>query len=152
MRKFFCDICGEQMPPEYTGALKTEQGSVEEICHVTDVCPKCLYVGRNLNPRQIILAEWKRGLEKKNTKKGKSSKDGKDTSVRGRGSIEKRNIHAALVLYRERTRLAGGFAQLEELTGFSDTKLQNMLEGQKFPLEDWRVVGQALETLETPAG
>lgn len=144
MKKYFCDICGEPMPADYVGASQKPAGSIESICGVSDVCPKCAYIGDAISPKQVLLGEWKRRVaEKKNLQQGQTG----EGEIKGRNSVEKRGIYEAFLQYRQRVGL-DGFGPLQSLTGFSDTKLFGMLEGQKFSLADWRSLGKALQQLE----
>lgn len=144
MKKYFCDICGEPMPVDYMGAPQRQVGTLENICGAADVCPKCAYIGDSMNPRKILLEEWKRRVLEK---KGGTNAQSEEKEFRGRNSVEKRGIYEEFVRYRQRVGL-DGFGPLQNATGFSDTKLFGMLEGQKFSLADWRTLGKAIRELE----
>lgn len=74
----------------------------------------------------------------------------KSTSFTGQGAREKKRIHEALLAYR-RAHCLGSFAQLAAVADVevTDAVLRSAAQGEKLPMELWRKIGAALDSLGT---
>ena len=72
----------------------------------------------------------------------------KVTGFTGQGAREKKRIHEALMAYR-RAHGLGSFTQLASLAGgeVTDSVLRAAAQGEKLPMEQWRKIGAALDSL-----
>ena len=59
MQKFYCDVCGEEMPAGYKRPEMVKVGSLEQLCGAQDVCTVCGGVAGNINIAKLLLPAWR---------------------------------------------------------------------------------------------
>lgn len=69
-------------------------------------------------------------------------------TIKGRGSYEKKAIYQRLIDYRSKHGLGSLKTIADASNGLSETELRLMINGQKYPLIRWQMVGDALDKLE----
>lgn len=69
-------------------------------------------------------------------------------TIKGRGSYEKKAIYQRLIDYRSKHGLGSLKTVADASNGVSETELRLMINGQKYPLIRWQMVGDALDKLE----
>lgn len=69
-------------------------------------------------------------------------------TIKGRGSYEKKAIYQRLIDYRSKHGLGSLKTIADASNGVSETELRLMINGQKYPLIRWQMVGDALDKLE----
>lgn len=136
MRKYFCDICGVELGPDY-GRSEQTVCPAAKICGALDLCPSCTYIGSELDAARVLGQEWRRLA-------GEKSERMETPGFRGRGGEEKREIFRRLGLYRQQHGL-GELAKRAGKMKITEAALRGMLQGEKFPLETWRTVGALLK-------
>lgn len=139
MRKYFCDICGVELGPDY-GRSEQTVCPAAKICGALDLCPSCAYIGSELDAAKVLGKEWRRLA-------GEKSERMETPEFRGRGGEEKREIFRRLKAYRERHGL-GALVGRTKVAGLDEAALLNMLNGAKMPMERWRAVSALLEEAE----
>lgn len=98
MTKCFCDVCGAEMPEGYH--LHPAVVPVADLCGLEDLCPRCDGLVIKMDAAALVLTELRRLASK-------AEVDAPDTDIApspaltGRGVREKRDIMAALEVYRK---------------------------------------------------
>lgn len=59
MKKYFCDICGKELPAGET-ELPASCQKVAELCGLADICADCLPFAAGLDIRTLLLNELRR--------------------------------------------------------------------------------------------
>lgn len=141
MKKYFCDICGRELPGGET-AFPSSCQKVAELCGLTDICADCLPLAAGLDIQTLLLDELRR--------RSSSLNDGADTgtpdppiALKGSGEKEKRRILEGLKAYRT----AHGLGSLRELSSRAKVPIENiqkMLLCENVPMPEWRKVAAAL--------
>ena len=69
-------------------------------------------------------------------------------TIKGRGSYEKKEIYQRLIDYRSKHGLGSLKDVADASNGITETDLRLMMNGTKYPLIRWQMVGDALDKLE----
>ena len=69
-------------------------------------------------------------------------------TIKGRGSYEKKEIYQRLIDYRSKHGLGSLKDVADASNGITETDLRLMMNGTKYPLIKWQMVGDALDKLE----
>lgn len=145
MRHYTCDICGENMPPDYERSMQAPCFGPAAVCKVADICPTCTKIGESIQPSEVVLREWRRRASF-----GKTHYDDKPKYA-GHGGREKMEIYERLAAYRGTPPRLGVLTAVSGLTGgkVSADELRDILNGRiSLPIEKWRLIGKALDELE----
>lgn len=136
MQKYFCDICGAELPNDYERSRDTTSRAAS-VCGAVDTCPSCAYIGSELDVPVVLLTEWRRRVNEKVVER-------EAAGFRGRGGEEKREIFSRLSAYRKEHGLGELVVQAKE-AGVSEFELRSAVDGGKLPMETWRAIGKLLE-------
>lgn len=60
MNKYYCDICGKELPNNYKSPEVMSAVSIEHICGIVDVCPYCMTAGESVDIKATVLKAWQK--------------------------------------------------------------------------------------------
>ena len=132
MIKYFCDVCGA----ETNVGGNAPRSPASDLCGLEDVCPRCEGLVRNLDTAGLVLTELQRLAQD-------PPAPAPGPGPMGRGSAEKREILAAVNIFRQE-RGSGAIPLLSKLAQVEESVLRDIIESRKVPLDVWRKVGKAL--------
>lgn len=142
MKKYFCDVCGAELPG-WDNATMLEPSHAVRVCDLTELCPRCIIVARNLNVKTLVLAELRRLAAEKDEKAEPAPQSAPIRSPMGKAAKEKREILAAVEAYRKEHG-PGAILKLAQLANVSESELRDMISCNPVPITIWRRVGKAL--------
>jgi len=65
MRKYFCDICGREIPEPIP--KMHEDCPIMTMCQdVSEVCPDCYKAGQKIRPQEVLLSTWRQAASASN--------------------------------------------------------------------------------------
>lgn len=141
MKKYFCDICGKELPAGET-ALPSSCQKVAELCGLTDLCADCLPLAAGLDIQTLLLDELRRRSSSLNAG-GDTGASGPPMELKGNGAKEKRRILEGLKAYRTAHGL-GSLRELSDRAQVPSEDIQKMLLCEPVPMAEWRKVAAAL--------
>lgn len=139
MKKYFCDVCGIELP-DGEKTLLAPPGSAGDLCGLEDLCPRCDGLVRGLDVSGLVMAELRRLIEAESEEPTPPTPA---PALKGKEAKEKREILAAVERYRWKNG-PGSLTTLARRARVSEVDLREIIMRGQVPLATWRAVGKAL--------
>lgn len=150
MKKYFCDVCGVDLPNWDDLTIPPKAGQAAAVCGLKELCPRCEGLTHRLDVPAVVLAELRRLVAEDERVEPVPPSENETyepsaqvRSLTGHGAREKRAILAAIEAYRKEHG-SGSIPALAELAKVKESVLRDMIQCLSVPIFEWRKVGKAL--------
>ena len=151
MDNYTCDVCKRPLPDDYTQPT-CPPTEMQLFCGVVNLCPGCRAAESKFNGPNELLKLWKRKAGVKNRPNPSQNftispqYPAGYTKLSNEEKREKKEIYEQLLEYR-RVHGMGCYKALAKTAGLNEDLIRDIVETKRVPMETWRRVGRALQTI-----